>query len=362
MPGSRFTSSVSAMIGKRRSPKFSTSNVPTMPIRLAKLIGRHYPTDPHSGARRSPVVYSRAVRAEYPPLPPLELAARVGGTHADAYAGYEEFGEATRREIIRHLPADWSFADKRVLDFGCGAGRTLRHFLGEAAEGSVAGCDIDVASIDWLEAHLSPPLKVFVAPDTPPLPLPEGELDLVWAISVFTHLTDTWSSWLAEIHRVLRDDGLLLATFIGPGAASWVTTEPWVEEGTGMNVLRYGQPWSLGGPMVMHSEWWLREHWGRAFEIVTLERDGFATSNGGQGIVLMRKRPGAVSAPELERIAPDDTREIAALRHQVGQIHRESLEARTSLAWLEGEHLRLAERLAATRKQRFRRFLRSHMP
>lgn len=61
------------------------------------------------------------------PLPPLELADRVG--RGDAF---DEVGRATRLEIVKRLPANWSFAEKRILDFGCGAGRTLRHFVSEA--------------------------------------------------------------------------------------------------------------------------------------------------------------------------------------------------------------------------------------
>ena len=308
---------------------------------------------------RAPAGSLTPVRDQPPPLPPLELAARVGGSHANAWAGYEEFGAATRREIIGLLPPGWSFAGKQVLDFGCGAGRTLRHFLEEAREGTVYGCDIDVPSIEWLEEELSPPLHVFLADETPPLPLDAGSLDLVWAISVFTHLTGTWSAWLAEMHRVLRADGLLLVTYIGPGAVAQVSSEPWDEERTGMHVLRYGAPWSIGGPMVMHSEWWLREHWGRAFEIVTLRREGFAKSSGGQGVLLMRKRPGPVSPEALERIAPGDPRELEALRYQVAQLQRESLWARTSLASLEDEHHRLSDHVPARPSPRLLRLVRS---
>jgi cyclopropane fatty-acyl-phospholipid synthase-like methyltransferase len=48
---------------------------------------------------------------------------------------------------------------------------------------------------------------------------PDGYFDLVYAISVFTHITHEWSAWLLELHRILKPEGLLLATFCGP--------EPW---------------------------------------------------------------------------------------------------------------------------------------
>ena len=63
-------------------------------------------------------------------------------------------GRATRLEILERLPESWSFAGRRVLDFGCGAGRTLRHFVTEAEVGEFHGCDIDGPSIDV--AHREP--------------------------------------------------------------------------------------------------------------------------------------------------------------------------------------------------------------
>src|SRR3712207_8661275 len=45
----------------------------------------------------------------------------------------------------------------------------------------------------------------------------------------------------------------------------------------GMTVLGYGHPWEAGGPMVLHSEWWIRAHWGRAFEIDYFQPGGFTT-------------------------------------------------------------------------------------
>src|SRR5436189_225548 len=73
------------------------------------------------------------------------------------------------------------------------------------------------ASMAWLQAHLSPALRVFSNAQGPPLPQPDGYFDLIWAISVFTHITDRWSEWLLELHRVLSPSGLLIATFLAPG-------------------------------------------------------------------------------------------------------------------------------------------------
>ena len=251
----------------------------------------------------------------------------VGGTPAqgDAQAAYLAVGKALREEILGLLPEDWSFAGRRVLDFGCGTGRVLRHFLEEA---EMWGCDINEDAIRWVERELSPPLRVFANRESPPLPLGSGEFDLIWAFSVFTHITEEWNAWLLELRRLLADGGLLIASFCGPGMgfgpdpAPWL--EPWDEERIGMHVLAPELSWEKGGPYVTHSRWWLRAHWGRAFEVLELRPDGLATAEGqGQGVIVLRKSGGKVTREELELPEPGEPRELDALALSGLQTRRE---------------------------------------
>ena len=204
------------------------------------------------------------------PLPPRALASRVYAVHegSDADAAYLELGEQTKRQIVELLPDDWSFEGKRVLDFGSGAGRTLRHFAGEAESAEFWGCDIDGPSIEWMQKSLCPPFHARQTISVPPLALEHRSFDLIYAVSVFTHLTDTSTRWLLELHRTLKPDGLLIATFMGRWTSEWFAKEPWVEDRVGKNVLYHHRDWDSGGPAVLISEWWLREHWGRAFQVV----------------------------------------------------------------------------------------------
>jgi SAM-dependent methyltransferase len=283
------------------------------------------------------------------PYPPLPLANRVGSLEQapEPLAYYDEIGQQTRSEIISRLPSDWTFAGKRILDFGCGAGRTLRHFAGEAADAEICGCDLDRPSIDWLSENLCPPFHVFLNNADPPLDQPDASFDLIWGISVFTHLTDNWSEWLVELHRVLRTNGLLYLTFMGRGMSEIVAGEPWDEANTGMNVLKYGQSWDLGGPMVMHSPWWIEEHWGRGFEIVSLSEDGFACPpSTGHGSVLMRKRDVAVTPETFARVDPRDVRESDALMHNISQLRTEAETLRAG-----SEHLSFLLSQSAAQRQ-----------
>jgi SAM-dependent methyltransferase len=283
------------------------------------------------------------------PYPPLKLAGRVGSLvgHEDPYAFYDLIGRECRNAIVSLLPDDWSWEGVHVLDFGAGAGRTLRHFLDEAKRATFWASDIDRESIEWLQDNLSPPIRAFVSEEDPPLPLEAGSLDLIYAVSVFTHLTDTWSAWLLELHRLLKDSGLLVITFIGPGAAHHVANEPWDPDRIGMTVLKPGQAWDLGGPMVLHSPWWIEAHWGRAFEILDLRLDGFGLpSPEGQGAVLLRKRTVELEPADLELPSPDEPREAIAALENVRWLSREAIDVRRERDHAAAETARLTEELA----------------
>jgi SAM-dependent methyltransferase len=257
------------------------------------------------------------------PLPPEELAARVGSVEGvDPLRFYEAEGAAVRARIERFLPADWSFDGKRVLDFGCGSGRVLRHFLDQAGAAELWGCDIHGPSIDWLRANLSPPFHFFQNQPEPGLPFEGGHLDLIWATSVMTHITDNWSGWLMELDRVLAPGGLLIASFLGEGVWDAMVSEPYREDEVGMTVLRHWQD----GPWVFHSEWWLRAHWGRLFEILEVARPP-RTDDGSPQIthsyIVLAKRKVEITARDLELCSPDEPRELAGLQTNIRLLQSE---------------------------------------
>jgi SAM-dependent methyltransferase len=282
----------------------------------------------------------------------------VGGHGPRFQQRFDAVGRASRDTIVAHLPPDWSWEGKRVLDFGCGVGRTLRHFQAEADKAEFVGCDIDAESIGWVNAHLSGTARGVVSGEWPPLPFADDSFDLVYALSVFTHLTDSWSAWLLELRRVLAVDGLLMASFLGEGMSSEIAREAWVEDRIGMNALLAHRPWHRGGPMVMLSPWWIREHWGRAFSIESIDP---GTTPGAQGLVVARPTGDAVTAAELERVELGEPRELAALRHNVQQLRAESAalegEYEGSLSWRLTSPMRRVMRLIRLRRDRRRSIL-----
>jgi SAM-dependent methyltransferase len=264
------------------------------------------------------------------PIPPRELIERTGGRRPEQSDElfirefYEQAGGKRKAGIIEALPDDYSFERRRVLDFGCGSGRVLRQFLPEAASGEFWGCDLHRPTIAWLDEHLSPTLHFYVN-DEIPMPHPDGHFDLIYAISVFTHVTHEWSAWLLELHRILKPDGLLLATILGPEAWGRTLSSPPDENGLGMCVQQLGQrPGdNSSGARVLHSPWWLRLHWGRAFDILSLRSSGFA--GGWHGVVLGRKKGVSLTRDDLERPEPEDPRELEAQRQQLVVLEEEAV-------------------------------------
>jgi len=199
---------------------------------------------------------------------------------------------------------------------------------------------------------MCPPFRAFRCQEKAGLPQPDGYFDLVFALSVYTHITDHWAEWLLEHHRVLANDGLLLVTFLGEGMVQVLTGEQWCEDHIGMNVLREGNPWELGGPTTLLSPWWLRAHWGRAFEIVDLwpymsvepRRPTAHEPPMGQGMILLRRKPVRLKVEDLTRLEPNEPREILALEHNLRQLRDEAAELRRS-------HAQLADQVKPTHKQ-----------
>jgi SAM-dependent methyltransferase len=258
------------------------------------------------------------------PIPPVSLAARVGAGEGDTpIEAYLREGAAVRNRIEQVLPDDWTWRGKRVLDFGCGAARVLRQFLDEATEAEFIGCDIDARSVEWIEQNLRPPLKAFCNELAPPLRLAQESIDLVYATSVFTHIGELWSDWLLELHRVLAPGGWLISSYLGEGMWEALIGERYDEDAVGMTIRRH---WTAQDAWVFHSEWWLREHWGRLFDVEAVARPR-RTPSGAPPVthsyIALRKRAVMLSKADLEHCNPAEPRELAGLQTNMRLLRQE---------------------------------------
>ncbi|WP_131196723.1 class I SAM-dependent methyltransferase [Lichenihabitans psoromatis] len=117
-----------------------------------------------------------------------------------------------------------------VLDWGCGHGRVTRHFIQNWQDARISGVDIDAENAAWCNENL-PDGTFSQVPLWPPTSLKAASFDVIFGISVMTHLTaEAQQAWLEELARLLKPGGLALLSFAGPGAvafSSFWRDRPW---------------------------------------------------------------------------------------------------------------------------------------
>lgn len=208
-----------------------------------------------------------------PPLPPHWLIQMViGNPRRDRFAASGHVLASFFAELIKqHLP---TVEHPSVMDFGCGCGRVARA-LPEYLPGEVFGCDITADAIEWCQQNL--PGTYLMSAENPPLAVEDSRIDALYAFSVMTHLDeDHQDAWLEEWLRLVKPGGLLLVTYHGEGflAASNPPMREQIEamwEPTGFafpqdDFWRGVFPEYYGNAYHRHE--YVREHWGRHFEVV----------------------------------------------------------------------------------------------
>ncbi len=100
----------------------------------------------------------------------------------------------------------------RVLDFGVGWGRIIRFFLNDVDPASLHGVDVDSDILEVAKTTGVPGTLRCIDPNAR-LDYPNGYFDVIYAFSVFSHLSESSASfWLRELMRVLKPGGTLVMT------------------------------------------------------------------------------------------------------------------------------------------------------
>lgn len=178
-------------------------------VRIYRMIASGDPRVAVGNAR-----YRRNGAPDGLPIPPPDLIFLVAATtsiswflEGGARAANTLRGAMERRGVaIEELGA--------ILDFGCGCGRVLRHWH-DLHQPRVFGTDYSPRLIQWSRQNL-PFASLDVNQLAPPLAYEDAAFDLVYAFSVFTHLTeDLQVPWMNELSRVLKPGGHLLVSTHG---------------------------------------------------------------------------------------------------------------------------------------------------
>ena len=143
-----------------------------------------------------------------------------------AYFMYETFGldyeqfyvhsEETAKWLLSCFEKHQSLQNAKILDWGCGPGRIIRH-IPHLIEKSCRcyGADYNAKYIKWCAANI-PEVTFKQNGLEPPLPFEDAMFDIVYGISIFTHLSEKMHyAWFDELFRVLKPGGILFLTLHG---------------------------------------------------------------------------------------------------------------------------------------------------
>jgi len=235
-------------------------------------------------------------------LPPPELRLRVTGEEdADQFA----FSGWVHVETYKRLLGEHGYAlegFQNILDFGGGPGRIVRH-LEMRTGAAIALCDIDAPAVTWVAQNL-PDVDARLTGELPPLPFEPRSFDLILCFSVFTHLDEGHQdAWLAELARVSKPSGLVMATVHGD--CSWRHHVQWSQNRKLAKRLarrgflyRHDDGWGDFYPdfyhTAFHQAFYIRRHWSRWFDVLDIVPGEHA---GAHDFVVLR-RPSVLDQPQ----------------------------------------------------------------
>jgi hypothetical protein len=146
-----------------------------------------------------------------PSLPPDEVqmgfTARAGRVNLQQAFSFYRYVCA-----ISHLS---DVKEPRILDFGGGWGRISRFFLRDTKPEFIYVADCMTNAISWLRATANP-CNIIQNGPLPPINGLATPLDLIYAFSVFSHLSEQcMRAWVTYFMDCLRPNGLLVFTTRG---------------------------------------------------------------------------------------------------------------------------------------------------
>jgi SAM-dependent methyltransferase len=165
------------------------------------------PESPEATGRGDEIDRLRAVYAEYVSSP--DVLARWSSANPGIQAILAERTKGTRDLLSSH--GFWPLEDVRILDVGCGTGRTLGQLRGWGARpGNLVGIDLFQDYIEVARAE-NPDIR-FICGDAAAIPFGDASFDLVVGFTVFSSILDEGlaGAVASEIARVLRPQGAVL--------------------------------------------------------------------------------------------------------------------------------------------------------
>lgn len=152
-----------------------------------------------------------------PPAPPPALTYRVA--HTESAVDFLFSGTITLFDFLPLIRTHDRHEPRRLLDWGCGSGRIAIHLARRHPEIDLTGCDIDPDAVAWCRQNIAAGDFHVIDPE-PPTGLAPRRFTTIIGYSVMTHLPrELQLAWIAELHELLVDDGVVVLTTMGRTAA-----------------------------------------------------------------------------------------------------------------------------------------------
>jgi len=233
------------------------------------------------------------------PVPPSYIAYDAyGNLDWNCYKQSGEDGADFLSGLIReHATA--AIGEKiKILEWGCGAARIIRHLPGHfGGRCEVTGSDYNRRSIAWCRKKF-PNIRFVQNHLTPPLPFADDSFDAVYGLSVLTHLSEAMNfAWINELIRVTRKDGIILLTTKGDSYRKVLLPGELDAFNDGELVVRDRVKEGKKMFGAFHSSRFVRERFLNRVEILAHIPDGFPHML--QDVWLIRNNKPSVPRPRL---------------------------------------------------------------
>ncbi|MFO7863223.1 MAG: class I SAM-dependent methyltransferase [Salinivirgaceae bacterium] len=132
------------------------------------------------------------------------------------YEKYYTQSIETAKWLTDHFKKHIDLKEKRILDWGCGPGRIIRHLPNVIGNGcEYFGTDYNQKSIEWCSKNLTD-IHFNKNSLSAQLPYADNFMDVIYGISIFTHLSEQLHyDWYNELYRILKPKGIMFLTTQG---------------------------------------------------------------------------------------------------------------------------------------------------
>ena len=132
------------------------------------------------------------------------------------YQSFYNKGLETANWLVDNLSRHKKIENITILDWGCGPGRIIRHLPNVVPTTcSLYGSDYNISYIKWCKKNI-PEVTFKENKLLPPLDFKNNFFDVVYGISIFTHLSEEMHyRWFSELLRVTRPGGIIFITLQG---------------------------------------------------------------------------------------------------------------------------------------------------